>query len=34
LIQTAIGHGLAEQDYVSLYEVEARAAGLTKPDRA
>ncbi|MDQ1735696.1 MAG: hypothetical protein QOH56_1947 [Pseudonocardiales bacterium] len=32
LIQTAIGHGLGEQDYVSLYEVEARAAGLTRPE--
>lgn len=30
LIQTAIGHGLADADYVSLYEVEALAAGLVK----
>ncbi|MEU5400080.1 NAD(P)-dependent oxidoreductase [Streptomyces sp. NPDC005963] len=28
LIQTAIGHGFAEQDYAALYEVEARAAGM------
>ncbi|MFI6284226.1 NAD(P)-dependent oxidoreductase [Streptomyces sp. NPDC051018] len=28
LIQTAIGHGFAEDDYAALYEVEARAAGM------
>ena len=29
LIQTAIGHGHRDEDYVSLYEVAARAAGVT-----
>ncbi|MEU9608925.1 NAD(P)-dependent oxidoreductase [Streptomyces sp. NPDC048057] len=28
LVQTAIGHGFAEDDYAALFEVEARAAGL------
>lgn len=32
LIQTAIGHGFAEQDYAALYEVEARAAGMLDED--
>ncbi|GII95985.1 NAD(P)-dependent oxidoreductase [Sinosporangium siamense] len=32
LIQTAIGHGFAEEDYAALYEVEARAAGLPLRD--
>ncbi|MER5769486.1 NAD(P)-dependent oxidoreductase [Streptomyces sp. NPDC001985] len=34
LIQTAIGHGFAEQDYAALYEVEARAAGMRPEDFA
>lgn len=29
LIQTAIGHGLREQDFLSLYEVQAERAALT-----
>lgn len=32
LIQTAIGHGLGQSDYVALFEVEARAAGLPNAD--
>ncbi|MFF8958126.1 NAD(P)-dependent oxidoreductase [Streptomyces sp. NPDC014894] len=34
LIQTAIGHGFAERDYATLYEVESAAAGLRGDDRA
>ena len=32
VIQTAIGHEHGKCDYVSLYEVAARAAGLPKED--
>ncbi|MYY07908.1 NAD-binding protein [Streptomyces sp. SID4919] len=32
LIQTAIGHGFAEEDYAALFEVEARAAGMRSGD--
>lgn len=32
LIQTAIGHGYGKSDYVSLYEVAARAAALPRED--
>ncbi|WP_199815164.1 MULTISPECIES: hypothetical protein [Streptomyces] len=32
LIQTAIGPGYAEADYLSLFEVAARAAGLGRKD--
>ncbi|MFF2025653.1 NAD(P)-dependent oxidoreductase [Streptomyces sp. NPDC058171] len=32
LIQTAIGHGFAEEDYAALFEVEARAAGMRSAD--
>ncbi len=32
LIQIAIGHGHGKCDYVSLYEVSARAAGLPRED--
>jgi 3-hydroxyisobutyrate dehydrogenase-like beta-hydroxyacid dehydrogenase len=31
LIQSAIGNGFGQSDYVSLYEMEARAAGLETP---
>jgi 3-hydroxyisobutyrate dehydrogenase-like beta-hydroxyacid dehydrogenase len=33
LIQTAIGHGLGQLDYVALYEVAARAAGLVREEQ-
>lgn len=29
VIQSAIGHGLREEDFLSLYELQARSAGLT-----
>jgi 3-hydroxyisobutyrate dehydrogenase-like beta-hydroxyacid dehydrogenase len=32
LIQTAIGHGFAERDYATLYELEAKGAGLRGED--
>ena len=28
IIQTAIGHGLRDEDFLSLYELQAAAAGL------
>ena len=28
IIQSAIGHGLREEDFLSLYEFQARGAGL------
>ncbi|MGW4205369.1 NAD(P)-dependent oxidoreductase [Streptomyces sp. NPDC004726] len=34
LIQTAIGHGFAEEDYAALFEVEARAAGMRSGDES
>ena len=33
LIQAAIGHGYRHTDYVALYEVAARAAGLTRQEQ-
>ncbi|MFJ6569592.1 NAD(P)-dependent oxidoreductase [Streptomyces sp. NPDC091292] len=32
LVQTAIGHGFAEDDFLALFEVEARAAGMRPGD--
>lgn len=34
LIQTAIGHGFADLDYVSLYELEAISAGLSQREQS
>lgn len=33
LIQTAIGHGMREQDFLSLYEIQAQGAGLHADQR-
>ena len=34
IIQSAIGHGLHGEDFLSLYEFQARSAGLTGGDPA
>ena len=31
LIQSAIGNGLRDEDFLSLYELQARSAGLSEP---
>jgi hypothetical protein len=34
IIQSAIGHGLRDEDFLSLYEFQARGAGLGLADTA
>ena len=34
IIQTAIGHGLRDADFLSLYELQARTAGLPRAGQA